>query len=123
MTTTQAIKRADSMVPNTYTHPEKLRWLTVLDRRIQGEIIDRYEGGGNTAPREYEEDAIDSELLVPPPYDEMYIHWIAAMIHYANGEMPRYNNSLARFDADYIAFAQQYAQDHMPRTSGRRFAF
>ena len=123
MTITQAIERTDSLVPNTYLHPDKLRWLTVLDGRIQREIIDRYEGEKTAALPEYDEDTVDSTLLVPAPYDELYVHWLSAMIHYANGEMARYNNSLARFDAEYIAFARQYATDHMPRAGGRRFSF
>lgn len=37
----------------------------------------------------------DTVLLVQPPYDELYRHYVEAQIHYANGEMERYNNACA----------------------------
>lgn len=122
MTITQAIERADAMTPNTYSALDKIRWLVTLDGRIKKEIIDRHEGGELISATEYSED-IDMLLLVPAPWDELYVHWICAMIHYANGEIKRYNNALALFDESYTAYARHYTAEHMPRAHGSRFCF
>lgn len=122
MTITNAIERADRSAPNNYTSADKIRWLSLLDGRIKQEIIDRHEGAQAVVFTEYGDD-VEQELLVPAPYDELYLHWLCAMIYYAGGEIARYNNALARFDEDYKAFAKKYTSEHMPRASGKRFLF
>jgi len=122
MTITQAIERADAATPNTYAASDKIRWLSALDGRIRKEIIDRHEGGTSAPSAEYGEET-DTVLLVPAPWDELYVHWLCAMIHYANGEIKRYNNALALFDESYAAFARNYTREHMPRSHGSRFRF
>ena len=64
---------------------------------------------------------METELLVPAPWDEMYLRWLEARIDYANAEYTRYNNSMDMFRAVYQAYRSYYNRTHMPK--GTRFRF
>lgn len=64
---------------------------------------------------------LDTELLAPAPYDEMYIRWLEARIDYANGEFGKYNNSLTAYNDASVLYARYYNRNHMPK--GNKFKF
>ena len=57
---------------------------------------------------------MDTELLVPEPFDEIYPLWLEARIDYANGEYDKYNNSILMYNAAYDAYANYYNRNNMP---------
>lgn len=120
MTITEALQRIDALKPNSYTDLEKIEWLSILDGMIKAEIIDTHEGNEGVVFEGYTED-VDStkELLVPAPYDDIYIHWLSAQIDYTNGEYGKYNNSKAAYNNSYVAFAKSYNSKHKPISLGR----
>ena len=63
----------------------------------------------------------NTELLVGEPYDEMYIHWLAAQIDYHNREIDGFNSTNAMFDAVYSAFRNAYNRSHMPLGTAKRY--
>lgn len=72
----------------------------------------------------YNEDTdLQTELLVPAPYDEVYLRWMEAQIDYHNGEYDKYNNAIIMFNTAFEAYAAYYNQHHMPVSRGRRFLF
>ena len=122
MTILEAINRVDSTKPNSYTQVEKVDWLSTLDGIIKNEIIDTHEGGEDVVFAGYDADtSLDTELLVPAPYDDIYIRWLEARIDYANGEFGKYNNSLTAYNDAYILYARYYNRKHMPK--GNKFKF
>lgn len=56
----------------------------------------------------------DTALLVPAPYDELYLWWLAAQMDYHNGEFTRYNNSIQLFNTGYSVFAEVFTREHKP---------
>jgi hypothetical protein len=115
MTLMEAMHRADALKPNTYSNPEKIRWLSILDGIIKEKIIDTHEGGENVVFNGYQEDSpLTTELLVPAPYDDIYVHWLAMQIDLTNGEYARYNNSAMVYNEAYQDFANYYNRTHMP---------
>jgi hypothetical protein len=54
-------------------------------------------------------------LLIPPPYDDVYIKWLGAQIDYHNAEFDRYNNGMVMFNAGYQSFVDFFNRTHMPR--------
>ena len=101
-----------------------MRWLSALDGSVKCEIIDTHEGGEDVIFSGYgEETPLTTELLIPAPYDEAYIHYLEMKIDYANGEYGKYNNSMSMFDADLSAFKKYYNREHLPRHKGSRFIF
>lgn len=118
MTILEAINRVDSTKPNSYTQVEKVDWLSTLDGVIKTNIIDTHEGGENVVFEGYNADtSIDTELLVPAPYDDIYIRWLEARVDYANGEINKYNNSLTAYNDAYDLYANYYNRKHMPKGS------
>lgn len=122
MTIMEALHRADALKPNMYTTVEKIKWLSILDGIIKKEIIDTHEGGEGVVFDGYEEDVeLTTELLVPAPYDDIYIHWLEAQIDYTNGEYGKYQNSKSMYNTSYDAFKNFYHRTHMPK--GKKFKF
>ena len=122
MTISEALHRADELKPNTYTDLDKIRWLSTLDGFIKTKIIDTHEGGENVTFNGYDtETDLSTELLVPAPYDHIYIHWLEAMIDYANDEYDRYQNTMEMYNSAWNAFENYYNRTHMPK--GKKFKF
>ena len=122
MTLFEAISQINNLKPNTYSHTDKVKWLSTLDGIIKTEIIDTHEGAEQVEFNGYDEDTdLSTELLVPAPYDSIYIRWLDAQVDYANGEYDRYNNGVQVYNDAYSAFANYYNRTHMPK--GKKFKF
>ena len=122
MTLLEAINRIDVLKPNGYSQAEKIQWLSNLDGIVKREIIDTHEGGEGVTFNGYtEETSLTTELLVPAPYDDVYLRYLEMQIDYANGEYGKYNNSMAMYDTAYSTFQRYYNRTHMPK--GRKFKF
>ena len=120
----EAINRLDALKSNTYNQPEKIEWLSRLDSMVKRQIIDAHECGRTVAFGGYtEETPLDTVLLVPAPYDEVYLRWLEAQIDYHNGEYDKYNNAIIMFNTAFEAYAAYYNQHHMPVSRGKRFLF
>lgn len=124
----EAINRIDALKHNTYSQNEKVYWLSSLDAMIKRQIIDTHEAddryfmiSGIPFPGYHDATPVDTELLVPAPFDEIYLRWLEAQIDYANGEYDKYNNSIAMYQACYDAYANDYNRTHMPK--GRKIKF
>lgn len=115
MTIIEAINRIDSLKPNSYSPEDKIAWLSIVDGEIKENIINTHEGAENVAFNGYTVDTPhDTVLLVPAPYDDIYIKWLEAQIDYANGETKRFNNSILMYNTAYSAFSRYYNRNHMP---------
>lgn len=120
----QAINRLDALIFNTYEQSDKLEWLSRLDTMVKKQIIDTHEGAEDIVFTEYDDSTdLNTELLVPAPYDEMYLRWLEAQIHYHNGEYDKYNNAIIMFNAAFEAYQAHYTRNHLPVVRGRRFLF
>ena len=124
MTIMEAISRIDILKPNSYTEKEKILWLSTLDGIIKEQIIDTHEGHEGIPFEEYTGDTpTETKLLVPPPYDDIYLKWLEMQMDYTNGEYAKYNNSVAAYNTAYQAYANWYNRNNMPLSQGTRFNF
>ena len=122
MTIAEAISQVDSLKPNTYTPEDKIGWLSTLDTKVKTQIIDAHEGGEGIAFSGYDSSTDqDTQLLVPAPFDEMYLRWLEAQIDYANGEYNKYNNAISMYQTAYDGFANYYNRTHMPLGSKLKY--
>ena len=122
MTLMEALHRIDTLKPNTHSQSEKIKWLSTLDGIIKKEIIDTHQGGESVAFNGYEEDTdLTTILLVPAPYDEIYLFWLESKIDYWNGEIGKYNNSIQMYNEAFATFQKHYNRAHMPKS--RKFNF
>ena len=115
MTIMEALHRIDTLKPNGYSNPEKIRWLSMLDGIVKASVIDTHEGGEAIVFEGYQDDEeLTKELLVPAPYDEIYVHWLTAQMDYTNGEYDKYENSNTMYNSAYTAYANWYNRTRMP---------
>ena len=122
MTIFDAINRINAIKPNSYTQLEKINALSTLDGVIKESIIDTHEGSEDVVFGGYtEETSLTTELLVPAPYDVIYLYWLEATIDYWNGETKKYNNSIEVYNTAYSEFERYYNRTHMPK--GNKFKY
>ena len=115
MTIIEAINRVDALKHNTYTQTDKVQWLSRLDWMVKKHIIDTHEGAEEVSFTGYDDSTdLQTELLVPAPYDEAYLRWMEAQIDYHNGEYGKYNNSIDMFNTAYEGYQNYYNRTHMP---------
>ena len=118
----EVIDRIDGLKHNTYTQSDKIAWLSRLDSMVKRLIIDTHEGGEDVVFTGYNDNTdIMTELLVPAPFDEMYLRWLEAQIDYANGEYEKYNNSILMYQTVYDGYNNYYNRNHMPKGNKIRF--
>ena len=111
----EAINRFDALIHNTYTQVDKVRWLSTLDSMVKKHIIDTHEGSGLVTFSGYDDNTdVQTELLIPAPYDEAYLRWMEAQVCYHNGEYEKYNNAIEMFTTAYTGYQKYYNRMHMP---------
>ena len=115
MTIFEAIGQLDAQKPNNFPLSQKLGWLTALDAQVRREVL-----GDNSPITPYGEDT-QQDLLIPAPYDECYLRYLEAQIDYLHGELDRYQNAMALFNAIYSAFSAWHLRQNLPQN--RAFSF
>ena len=118
----EAITSLDALKYNTYTQSDKVAWLSRLDSMVKNQVIDTHEGAEAVTFTGYDDStSLDTELLVPAPYDELYLRWLEAQIDYHNGEYDKYNNAMAMFQTAYDGYANYYRRTHMPKSTAIKY--
>ena len=115
MTISEALEKCDNLKPNVFSAKDKIGWLSILDGTIKKEIIDTHEGYENIEFTGYDtKTPLDTVLLVPEPYSDIYIMWLFTQIDFNNAEFGRYNNSIVMYNNAYTFYASWYNRTHMP---------
>lgn len=111
MTIKEAIDWADALRPNKLAAALKYKWFSDLDGRIQTEVwgLDPEDTGPYTASTDEE-----TELLVPSPYDGIYVTYLCSMIDWGNGQYSDYNNGKAAYNDAFTQYAAWYRRRHLP---------
>mgnify|MGYP007076253857 CR=1 FL=1 len=101
----QALTRIDTICPNAWDDAAKLLWLNECESMIQTRIL-------GTAPEAcitYDADtARNTALLVPAPFDRLYVYYVIAMCDYAAHETAHYTDSMMLFNAALDEYAKWY---------------
>lgn len=122
MTIIDAINRIDSIKPNGFEQIEKIKWLSELDGKVKKEIIDTHEGADDVVFNGYDENTpLETELLIPAPYDPVYLLWLESKIDYANNEYGKYNNSSIMYNNSYSTYQRYYNRTHLPLSKPRKY--
>ena len=118
----EAISAIDALKQNTYTQSETVACLSNVDSKVKRLIIDTHEGGEDVTFTGYNDTTdLETELLVPAPFDEVYLRWLEAMIDYNNGEYGKYNNSINMYNTAYEGFQNHYNRTHMPKGERNKY--
>lgn len=114
MTVKELFDTIDRMRPNAYTEMEKIAMLNTLEGRIYTEIINRAEGK-DLFFHPFREGEEERELIVPVPYTNIYVFYLASMIDFYNGDSGRYNDSIVMYNQAWEDFAAHYRREHKPK--------
>lgn len=103
----EVIDRVDRIKPNGFTNDDKVAWLDEVEGRVQTEFL-------LLPPEKVERlKTVGDKLLVPFPYDALYVAYLMAMIDFANGEYDRYDATYEMFNAKWKEFAM-WRTTHYP---------
>ena len=120
MTAGALIDSVDKLRPNQYSAAQKLQWLQRLDAQVRHELRDTHEAaeGESLLDPEAQEGpyTAQSTLLVRFPYDtELYTAYLFCQIDLHNGEISRYNQSLALLSAAWRQLADAINRGSLPK--------
>ena len=114
-----AIAKANESTPNTIERNQMVDWLSRVDWQIKTEVLDNYVDEIEYNGYDGDTDLNNTDLLVQPPYDELYIRYLEAMIHRYYEEMNKYNNCIVEYNAIYSRFKAQYNRAHKHKGATR----
>ena len=114
MTINDAITEVDTIKPNQYPDELKVRWLSVLEGKIIDEIILTHQLAEVVEFNGYSIDDMETELIVPDTYADVYIYYLMAMIDSTNNEGLRYQSSMQQFNSAWQDFANYYNRNNTP---------
>ena len=96
MTIETLIQKVMEEKPNSFTTAKLISFV----QEIESEAAEQL---GVDAP-EYTMDSRTTELLVPAPYNRLYVSYLKAQIDYANEEYDSYQNNQAQHVQDFRDF-------------------
>jgi hypothetical protein len=114
MTINEVITQVDELKPNQISDDIKVRWISVLEGKIIDEIILTHELSEIVEFNGYTINDMDTELLVPDTYADVYIYYIEAMIDETNMESARYASSMQMFNSAWQDYANYYNRNNKP---------
>ncbi len=120
MTINEALNAADALRNNAVGREIKITFLSELDGRICYDIMQPCGYKGNFIGYDSKTPG-DTELLVPYPYDALYVSYLEQEIARASNELPRYNNARVLFNEKLSAFRQWYVRTHKTETPNIKF--
>lgn len=92
----------DEILENPFSTGVKLRWLNQVEAEIQVDVL-LLAAEGVT---QYTEEDMGAELIVPPPYDNLYAEWLFWRICLAQQEAELANNYAVTYDRSYNAYVR-----------------
>lgn len=99
-----------------YTKSELIEFLEGLLEAIGEDTAEE------TARPEYDLDTDEgTELIMPSPYDMLYVYWLMAKIDHMNQEIDKFNNDRALFDNAYAQASDWWTRTHRPVQKIREF--
>ncbi len=116
MTIREVILQGDELQDNEFSEERKCRWVSECEARIWSGIMLLPPEGFFGYQWEYD---ADRELLLPQPYDELYLLYVSAKMYLAYHEAQNYQNAMAAFNKLYDQTSIWYAKAYDPAHGGR----
>jgi hypothetical protein len=92
----------DEIMENPFSAGTKMRWLNQVEAEIQTDVLLLAIDG----VVQYTEEDLQAELIVPPPYDNLYAEWIFWRICLAQQEAELANNYAVTYDRSYNSYVR-----------------
>ena len=104
----EMIERVNTLIPNQFEDEQLVYWVNIIEASIQRDFF-----GHERAQQIYQyrlEDDRETELMAPPPYDDLYVNYVAARVAYTNQETEQYNNFNELFSGMYEKYKQDFTR-------------
>lgn len=122
MTIHEAIARVDAIKPNRFKESQKIAWLGNLEGQIINELVLTHEHPTMIVTLEFNENMdTNQNLIVPHPYDEVYLLYLQSQIDLNNMEIAKYNNSKTLYNNAYQTLVDYWNRTHMPKSAVTHF--
>lgn len=118
MKAAEIIQRFDEDRKNTISTDRKLRWLEEVERLVVEETIKTHVLPKHL--REVDWDTYfdgwgpDSDMLVPPPWDQVYIHYLDLNMAMAQRETKFINMATTQYNNAMLSFTGWYNRNNRP---------
>lgn len=112
MTINKTIELTDRLKPNAFSPEIKAGWLSELDGTVAREVLDI------TPPVFAFPEDMDKPLLIPHPFEDVYILYLSAMIDLHNRDYADYNNLSKAFNSRLDQFKKDYIRHNIPPHPG-----
>lgn len=112
-TPNKIIEYVNRVKANVYGEEEKFHWLCDLDGMVKRIVMQEAEGVTYAYPQD-----MDTQLLIPPPFEGVYALYLQAMIALHNKDYNEYNNALMVFDTKFSEYKKAYIREHRPKSAG-----
>jgi hypothetical protein len=117
----EAIATLDELKANTYTQTNKVMWLSRLDAMVTENVLKHYKGNEEVVFEGYDENDLETELLMPEPFAEAYIRYMSAQIDLHNADYEEYNNTIELFNDMYQQYKNWYNRNHQAIIASKYF--
>lgn len=118
MNVSDVLSRFDELVHNGISSQIKIGWLKTIEERVYREVILTHEDSEAALDGHVEDGELvfelDSEMLIPDYYAEVYRYFLEAMVAQTNNETGRYNNAMMAYNAAWSDFWNFYNKRHLP---------
>ena len=112
-TPNKVIEYVDKVKPNVYDQEEKFQWLCDLDGMIRRTVMQEADGVRYSYPED-----MDTQLLVPQPWESIYSLYLEAQIDLQNKDYEDYNNAVLVFNERLDEYKRAYIREHRPKSAG-----
>lgn len=140
MTASELIRIYDEERRNQIESDTKLRWLKNFEMLSAREVFDTHEFAKEELQQADGENGIEAgpyagygfakhfmnfdystELLIPAPYDRVYLDYLDMQANQLTNEQERYNMAANLFNTSYTAWQQYWNRTHKPKGTQPRF--
>lgn len=134
-TVASIISQYNTERPNKVADETKLTWLRKCEQMIINEVLIQHKHdledenkltlsvSGTTlhvgSPGSFEEHInnwdMDTEMYVPEPYDDLYLHYLDQRIALANNDAKRYNMASTQYNNALLSFQQYFNRTYITK--------
>ena len=111
MTIRNVIDSVNGIKPHAFNDDTLTMWINEAEGMVQTDVM--LINTLDVIKYTYDENA-DTDLLVKPPYDKIYVYYLAAMIDFANNEYQKYQNTLQLFNKFFSDYTRWYSLNINP---------
>lgn len=104
MTIKGLIDKVKEEKPNTFTDEKLLSFINEIETETSIQLAEEF------TPYESVDDTV---LMVPAPYDRLYVSYVKAMVDYANEEYESYANNQAQHVQDFKDFVDWVVRENV----------